>query len=83
VLLAKQVSEEMGDLQATANGEKFETNHTKELRDKAYTLVFDSIQEFRSAGKYLFRKEPDNSFCLLCKAFILCVPLPQNYKKAI
>jgi cephalosporin-C deacetylase-like acetyl esterase len=46
----------MGILQTTAQDKKFENNQTKELRNKAYTLGFNSLREFRKAGKLLYRK---------------------------
>ncbi|MFB6317298.1 hypothetical protein [Saccharicrinis sp. FJH54] len=54
--IADQTAESMADILATANGDKAEQNETKLIRDKAYTLLKERVDEIREAGKYLFWK---------------------------
>ena len=52
-----QFSDEMSDLRARANGEKYEDNHSKFLRDQMYTLLKQAVDEVKECGKYVFRKD--------------------------
>ncbi|PWD99592.1 hypothetical protein [Marinilabilia rubra] len=54
-----QLSDEMADLRARANGEKYADNKTKELRDQMYTLLKQAVDEVKDCGKYVFRKDKD------------------------
>jgi hypothetical protein len=51
---ALQVSDEMADLLARANGEKRSDHMSKLIRDKAYTHLKEAVDEVRDCGKYLF-----------------------------
>ena len=57
--IAANKATEMARLLALMNGERLENNAPKKLRDKAYTLLKDQIDQIREAGKYTFRKEAD------------------------
>lgn len=54
---AETMASEMSVLLATMNGERFDNNQTKKLRDKAYTLLKASVDEIREAGKFVFWKD--------------------------
>ena len=54
-----QLSDEMSDLRARANGEKYEDNHSKLLRDQMYTLLKQAVDEVKECGKYVFRKNDE------------------------
>ncbi|MCV9387380.1 hypothetical protein [Reichenbachiella ulvae] len=56
---AETMASEMSVLLATMNGERFENNQTKKLRDKAYTLLKATVDEVRETGKFVFWKEED------------------------
>ena len=51
-------ADEMADLLATANGDKAEQNDSKVIRDRAFTHLKELVDDVRSAGKYLFWKDP-------------------------
>jgi hypothetical protein len=55
---AAETSANCADVLAIANGSKQKGNESKDLRDKAYTYLKQSIDEFRAAGKFLFWKNP-------------------------
>lgn len=52
-----QLSDEMADLRAKANGEKFEESQNKLMRDRMYTLLKRDVDEVKACGKYVFRKD--------------------------
>lgn len=54
---AAGLSLEMSTLLATMNGERAETNESKQLRDKAYTYLKEAMDEIREAGKFVFWKD--------------------------
>ena len=56
---AAETSANCADVLAIANGSKQKGNESRVLRDKAYTYLKQSVDEFRAAGKYLFWKNPD------------------------
>lgn len=60
-LLEKAAKEaaELGELLAVVNGDRGEHSEIKTLRDKAYTLCKNSIDEIRACGQYAFRRNPD------------------------
>ncbi|MFW5983256.1 MAG: hypothetical protein ACOCQ4_02055 [bacterium] len=49
--------DEISDLRARANGEKYEDNHSKLLRDQMCTLLKQAVDEVKECGKYVFRKD--------------------------
>jgi len=51
------LSDEMADLRARANGEKYEENQNKLMRDRMYTLLKQDVDEVKACGKYVFRKD--------------------------
>ena len=51
-------ADEMADLLARANGDRAELSENKILRDKAYVHLKELVDTVRSAGKYLFWKNP-------------------------
>ncbi len=62
---AAETSANCADVLAIANGSKQKGNESKDLRDKAYTYLKQSVDEFRAAGKYLFWKNLAQLFCFL------------------
>ncbi len=54
---AATLSGEMSTLLAEVNGEKADNNSSKQIRDKAYTLLKIAVDEIRGAGKYAFWKD--------------------------
>ncbi|SHK88754.1 hypothetical protein SAMN04488028_110126 [Reichenbachiella agariperforans] len=50
-------SAEMSALLAATTGEAAENNSAKILRDKAYTLLKQAVDEIRAAGKFVFWKD--------------------------
>jgi len=56
---AAETSDNGADVLAIANGSKQKGNESRVLRDKAYTYLKQSLDEFRAAGKYLFWKNPE------------------------
>ena len=57
--VAANMSTDMGNLLAIANGTRQGSNEAKDLRDRAYTHLKELIDEIRAAGKYVFWKNPD------------------------
>ncbi|MGL1889837.1 MAG: hypothetical protein OCD76_25205 [Reichenbachiella sp.] len=53
---AATTASEMSVLLATMNGERTENNYAKRIRDKAYTLLKENVDEVREAGKFVFWK---------------------------
>lgn len=47
----------LSELLARMNGERADLSNTKILRDKAYTLLKNTMDEIREAGKYAFWKD--------------------------
>jgi hypothetical protein len=56
---AAEMSDNMADLLAQANGDKFKENEKKIIRDKAYTHLKELVDEVRECGKYVFWRNPD------------------------
>ncbi|SMO35315.1 hypothetical protein SAMN06265379_101212 [Saccharicrinis carchari] len=56
---AATLSDEMADLRARANGEKFDENEHKQNRDRLYTLLKTAVDEVRQCGKFVFWRQPD------------------------
>jgi hypothetical protein len=56
---AANVSDVMGDLLGATNGERDSTSEAMIIRDKAYTLLKQTVDEIRECGKYLFWQNPD------------------------
>ncbi|TAJ12143.1 hypothetical protein DMA11_13880 [Marinilabiliaceae bacterium JC017] len=56
---AAVLSDQMADLRARANGEKFDANQNKVIRDKMYTLLKRAVDEVRDCGKYVFWRDKD------------------------
>jgi len=54
---AAQLSEEMADLRAMANGDKQEDNEALTIRNQMYTLLKQLVDEVRACGKYLFWRD--------------------------
>jgi len=55
--LASTKADELADLLAEANGDKADQNESKVIRDKAFTHLKELVDEFREAGKYVFRND--------------------------
>lgn len=55
----RSVSHAMSELLAAANGAAGESNETKLLRDKAFTLLAERDRTIREYGRYLFWKDED------------------------
>ena len=53
------IASELGDILALANGDRNEQHELKNLRDRAYTLLKETVDEIRDCGKYIFVDEPD------------------------
>lgn len=54
---AGQLSVEMGELLAKANGDTESDQEAKMTRDKAYTYLKEAVDEIRDCGKYLFWRD--------------------------
>lgn len=54
-----RLSDEMADLRARANGDKFEDDKNKLMRDQMYTFLKQAVDEVKECGKYVFRKNDD------------------------
>ncbi len=57
--LAAQMSNDLAELLAKANGATMDNSKAKELRDRAYTHLKEAITEIKNTGKYVFRKNPE------------------------
>ena len=57
--LARTSSHSMSELLALSNGSKDEQNASKILRDKAYTLLAESMSTIREYGRYAFWQDED------------------------
>lgn len=55
---AAELSAEMGNLLAIANGSRQGGNEAKILRDRAYTHLKELVDEIRACGKFVFWKDP-------------------------
>lgn len=51
---ARTVSHAMAELLALANGASDATSGNKELRDKAFTLLYNKVKTIRDYGRYVF-----------------------------
>jgi hypothetical protein len=56
---SRSVSHAMSELLAAANGAAGESNETKLLRDKAFTLLAERDRTIREYGRYVFWKDED------------------------
>ncbi|WP_159518130.1 hypothetical protein [Sunxiuqinia indica] len=56
---ARTVSHAMSELLAAANGAAGESSETKQMRDKAFTLLFEKTRIIRDFGQYVFWKDED------------------------
>ncbi|RED94090.1 hypothetical protein [Marinoscillum furvescens] len=53
------ISENLSKVLAAMNGERLENGEDKTLRDKAFTLLKETVDEIRDAGKYALWKSPE------------------------
>ena len=56
---ARTTSQSMANLLAEANGARNLTSETKQMRDKAYTLLTDKVSTVREYGRYVFWKNAE------------------------
>ncbi|GAA4274322.1 hypothetical protein U6A24_15200 [Aquimarina gracilis] len=56
---AAQLSSDMAELLAKANGATQENSLAKLVRDRAFTHLKEALDEVRAAGKYVFKNEPE------------------------
>lgn len=56
---ARRLSHAMSELLAAANGSLDESNGTKQLRDKAFSLLYKTDSAVREYGRYVFWKDED------------------------
>jgi len=56
-----KLSAELADLLAAANGERHAPNEDKIVRNQAYTLLKEEVDELREFGKFLFWKDPKHA----------------------
>ncbi len=56
---AADLADHMGDLLGAANGERKKDSEAMEIRDKAYTLLKQAVDEIRECGKFVFWRNPD------------------------
>jgi hypothetical protein len=56
---AREWSDELAVVIAKANGERFDGNESKILRDKAYSFMKDAADEIRLHGQYIFWRNDD------------------------
>lgn len=54
---AATLSDHMADLRARANGEKYDVNTNKVMRDRMYTLLKRAVDEVRDCGKFVFWRD--------------------------
>ena len=57
--LAAGKADELADMLALANGASQDNSKAKLLRDAAFVHLKEAVDEIRTAGKYLFRKQKD------------------------
>ena len=55
----RSVSHAMSELLAAANGAAGDSNETKVLRDKAFTLLAERDRTIREYGRYVFWQDED------------------------
>ncbi|MCG8579436.1 MAG: hypothetical protein MI866_05945 [Bacteroidales bacterium] len=58
--IARSMAREMTDLLATANGYLYRDDEHKLIRDKAYTLLKEVVDEIRDYGRFAFRNDRDH-----------------------
>ena len=56
---AANVADRMGDILGAANGERQEGNSTLVIRDKAYTLLKQAVDEIRECARFVFWRNPE------------------------
>jgi hypothetical protein len=56
---AATTADELAALLATVNGERQEHSEIKTLRDRAYTLCKNLVDEIRACGQYALWRNPD------------------------
>ena len=56
---AAQMSGDLAELLAQANGTRLDNSKAKEMRDRAFTHLKEAMDEIRDTGKYVFRKNPE------------------------
>lgn len=54
---AANTSEKCADVLAIANSGKQKSNESRVFRDKAYTYLKQSVDEFRAVGKYFWKNQ--------------------------
>ena len=58
---AAVLADEMATLRARANGQTADDSLTKLMRDRAYTHLKGAVNEVRTTGRYVFRKDKERS----------------------
>lgn len=61
VATAATKADEMATLLGAVNGHLYIDDDTKVIRDKAFTLLKEVVDEIRSYGRFVFRKDPDHA----------------------
>ena len=61
VATAATKADEMATLLGAVNGHLYIDDETKVIRDKAFTLLKGVVDEIRSYGRFVFRKDPDHA----------------------
>ncbi len=56
---AAELSAKMADIRALANGDKYESSETLDIRNRIYSLLKQNMDEINNCGKYLFWKDPN------------------------
>ncbi|MBI9063495.1 MAG: hypothetical protein JEZ14_16050 [Marinilabiliaceae bacterium] len=56
---AAQMADHMAGLLGAVNGQRYADDDTKSIRDKGYTLLKKVVDEIRSYGKFVFRKDAE------------------------
>lgn len=56
--IAAELSNNLAEMLAKANGATLENSKAKVMRDKAFTHLKEATDEVREAGKYVFKKDP-------------------------
>ncbi|MGQ1890077.1 hypothetical protein ACT29H_06510 [Thermophagus sp. OGC60D27] len=56
---ARDWSDELADVLARANGEKYASSESKIMRDRAYTYLKQAMDEIRTHGQYVFWRNPE------------------------
>ena len=58
---AAEAADRMGGLLGAVNGHMYVDDEIKVIRDQAFTLTKQVVQEIRNYGRFVFRKDSDHA----------------------